>query len=519
VTNQNSEDILKELRLRDYLRIARRRIWWIVLITSATFIIATVAARRLPNVYRSETVILVDPQQVPSTYVASTVSTSIMDRLSTIRQEVLSPTRLQQLAKKLDLYPELRAQGKGDSIIGKMQKSTSIEVIDAGGQRRSAFRIAYTSRNPSEAAVVANQLAAAFIEDNLKTREEQFAGTQEFLESELNDTKKQLEQKEAEMGRLKSEHVMDLPESKDYHLQSLSSLRIQLQESQDRVNRDQQQKVYLQSLLLNSTPTVDLDAEGNGTQSGRAQGQTQKLETQLSAMRSRYGPNYPEVRKLQDQISALKAKEATEEQGAPIVEKPVLRAPRNPVLEAQITKIDQEIDEQTKLQPQLQQQIDFHASKLEQEPVFEQQVAGSMRDYDTLRQHYNQLLDKKLSAEMATQLESRQKGERFEILDRAQVPSHPSGPNRLLFSLAGLFGGLLGGIGLAIFAELSDNSVRNERDAADIFGMNVLAGIPYVVTQHQLRRNRFRLAGAFVAIVFGSVAMGVVFGYLGQKFL
>ena len=519
MTNWNSEEILQELRIRDYLEIARRRMWLIVFITSATFIVATVMAKRLPNVYRSETVILVDPQQIPSNYVAPTVSTSVMDRLSTIRQEVLSPTRLQALAGKLDLYPELRAQGKEDRVIGRMQKSISIEVVDAGGQRLSAFRIAYTSKNPSEAAAVANQLAAAVIDDNLKAREEQFSGTEEFLEGELNDTKKQLEQKEAEMGRLKSTYIMDLPESKEYHLQALSNLRIQLQQSQDTVNRDQQQKVYLQSLLLNTTPTVDLDGEGQGGESASTQGQTQKLETQLAALRSRYGPSYPEVRKLQDQIAQLKAKAATEEQNAPVVEKLVIHTPRNPVLEAQIAKLDQEIDDQTKLQPQLQQQIDFHSSKLEQEPIFEQQIAGSMRDYDTLRQHYNQLLDKKLSAEMATELESRQKGERFLILDQAQIPSHPSGPNRMLFSLAGLFGGLLGGIGLAIFAELSDDSVRNERQAMDIFGKSVLADIPYIMTTQQQHRHRVRIAGAFAATVVGSIAVGVVFGYLGQMFL
>src|SRR5208283_3642900 len=192
------------------------------------------------------------------------------------------------------------------------------------------------------------------------------------------------------------------------------------------------------------------------------QNQIQKLESRLSELRARYGPNYPDVRKAQADLDRLKEKEkeAAERVQTPtaVQTEPVApstaTAKRNPVIEAQLEKLNQEINEQIKLQGPIQQQIEFHLSKLGREPIFEQQIAGLMRDYDALRAHYQSLLDKKLSAQMATELESRQKGERFLILDAASVPEHPSGQNRAMISFAGLVFGLLSGLGLAILIEM-----------------------------------------------------------------
>src|SRR5262249_3246769 len=153
------------------------------------------------------------------------------------------------------------------------------------------------------------------------------------------------------------------------------------------------------------------------------------------------------------QIEDLKSKASKEEQDQPKYEKPaepVKRSLRNPVVEAQLQKLNQEIEDQTKAQHQLEEQINTHVSRLEREPFFEQKILGLMRDYDTFRVHYTDLLDKKLGAEMASALETRQKGERFVILDAAQVAERPFAPNRPMMILAGFLGGLLGGLGLAI---------------------------------------------------------------------
>jgi succinoglycan biosynthesis transport protein ExoP len=512
-----------EMQIGDLLAAARRRKWWVILTAMAATITACVVAWRLPNIYRSETVILVDPQKVPDAYVTSTVSSTVLDRLPMIRQEVMSPTRLKRLVDSLGLYPELRSRKEGEQIIQTMQKAINIEVVDAGAQRLSAFRIAFHSKDAKEASTVANQLAGLVIEENLKSREQQFSGTEQFLESELQDTKRELERKEADLQRIKTQNVLDLPESKQYHVEALNNLRNQLRASQDKVDRTQQEKVYLQSLLASTSPVVDLDADTNGPVGSPMQSQIQKTEARLSELRSRYGQNHPDVRREQARLNDLKAKAATEASNEPVaVEQPkstTHRGPRNPVVEAQLEKLQQDIDEQEKLQAGLQEQINSHSSKLERGPVFEQQMAGLMRDYDTLRTHYDRLLDKKLSAEMASQLESRQQGERFVILDSAPIPQRPFGPNRLLISLAGLMGGLLGGVVLAMVAEMADESVRNEREASELLGKGMLAGIPSLLTTEHVRQRRLRLAGALVGTAVSSVVLGLLISLVRDRLI
>lgn len=504
---------LDEFELQTYLRIIKRRKWWVALTTVFVFAAASVVIARLPNFYKAETTILVDPQKVPDSLVPSTASVTVADRLSTVRQEVMSPTRLKLLIERTGLYADERAKGREDEVILKMQKSILLEVLDSGGSRLSAFKISYTGRTAQEAAAVPNQLAAMVMAEKLKAEASQSSGTAEFLDTELQETKKQLELKEAEMGRIKAGNILDLPESKQFHLEALTSLRSRLEGSQDRVNRAQQEKVYLQSMMAGSNPTVDLDADGGGSTSSPEQVQLQKLETRLSELRMRYGPRHPDVLKTQNEIEKLQGKIAEQKKAEPQqTEAPRVgrRIVHNPVLEAQIAKIDQEIQEQTKLQQDLQGQIDFHASKLEHEPIFEQKIAGLMRDYDSLRDHYNHLLDKKLGADMYNALQNRQEAERFVVLDPASVPTKPAGPNRFLFGLFALIGGFLAGIGLAVAAELADESVRDEKEAANLLGKPIIATIPVIMDPEQMRWVRIRAAGLMTITAAGAVCVGFV---------
>jgi uncharacterized protein involved in exopolysaccharide biosynthesis len=237
----------------------------------------------------------------------------------------------------------------------------------------------------------------------------------------------------------------------------------------------------------------------------------------MKDMLVRYGPNYPDVRKMRNEINQLKAKVESEKS---VGEAPDTQASapapqkHNPVVEAEVNKLDQDIEDQTKTQAELQKQIQYHVGKLQQVPVFEQQIAGLMRDYDSLRNHYSQLQEKKLSAQMAGELETQSAGERFEILDAAVPPESPYGPKRTIMIIGGVFMGLLFGIGVAFLVEISDESVRHEREAAQIFGKAVLAGIPKITSTRERAWARWRMASLTLGTAAAASALGFVISRL-----
>jgi polysaccharide biosynthesis transport protein len=504
-----------KVQIREYLDLARRRKLWIILLTLGISVCIAVVAIRLPSIYRAETVILVDPQKIADRAVPTSVSGTVADRLATIRQEVMSPTQLGLLTKEMGLYPELRDKVSEQELVSRMQRSTTIEVVDSGGPRLSMFRIAFTDTDQNQVARVTNRLASLFIERNLKARQQQFNGTSPFLETELQETKRQVEEKEHLLQDVKSRYIMDLPESKQYYPKAVNALRNQLRISQERVDRDRQTKADLQSMAGKVAPTTDLNAPSS-TPNAPSQARLQQLEAQMKAMLVRYGPNYLDVRKLRNEINQLKVKVESEKSvgdapdplaGTPAPQK------RNPVVEAEANKLDQDIEDQTKAQAKLQKQIQYQVGKLQQVAAFEDQIAELTRDYDSLRIRYSQLQEKKLSARMAGELEMQNARERFEIMEAAVPPKSPYGPKRAIMIIGGVLLGLLCGICGAFLVEISDASVRHEREAARIFGKAVLAGIPKITSSRERAWARWRMA----SLTAGTAVVASAFGFVISK--
>ncbi len=134
------------LTVDDVLLILRRRAG-LVLATVAVVAAATAAgALLLPNRYRSETVILVLPQRVPETYIKSTVTARIEDRLQSITQEILSRTRLERIIRDFDLYVVERRTQLMETIIEDMRRD--IDVKSSSRAMRFASPTLATIRRP-----------------------------------------------------------------------------------------------------------------------------------------------------------------------------------------------------------------------------------------------------------------------------------------------------------------------------------------------------------------------------------
>ena len=511
----NSRDTAPNVQTREYLGLVRRRKSWIILICLGISVCIAVVVLRLPNVYRAETTIVVHPQKANENLVPTTAGESISYPLSAASREVKSPTQLAPLVDELKMYPELRSKVSTQGLALRMQSATAIEFQDPGYQRLGLIHIAFTDLDAHQAARAANRIASLFIERNIKAREQEIFRTSQFLETELGETKQQLEAKQDTLQDIKSRSITDLPESKQYHLQAVNALRDHLRISQERVGHDRQTKVDLQSAAGKVAPTADLHVQSSVPNSP-SQVRLQQLEAQMKNMLVRYGPNYLDVRKLRNEINQLKVKVESERSVGdtpdPQVDTPALQK-RNAVAEAEVSKLDRDIEDQLKAQAKLQRQIQYHVGKLQQMAVFEEQTAELTRDYDSLRIRYSQLQEKKLSARMAGEQEMQSAGERFKILDAGVPPERPCGPKRTIMIIGGALIGLLCGIGGAFLVEISDGSVRHDREAAQIFGKAVLAGIPKITSSRERAWARWRMA----SLTAGTAAVASAFGFVISK--
>jgi polysaccharide biosynthesis transport protein len=529
MTETTNTTNLADLSIADYLDIARRRKWWIILSTLTVFIVSMVVAFRLKNVYRAETTILVDSSQVPNNYVAPVVSTDISSRLTTLQQQVLSPTRLKRLVEAEGLYPDPSGKRTEDDVIQAVQAAINVQIVNPGGGKMGAFLIAYRSGKKDEVARITNRIAEMFIEENLKARAEQTSGTAQFLEERMAETKRQLDETESQLRAIKSQNVFDLPESKPYHMEALATLRGQVQNLQDKINQDQRDRALLQSMLFSEGPSptidVELDADGGAGSLSPDEAQVQRLEAKLAELRTRYGPAHPEVRRTQTEINQLKKQIESappDSSGRGADQKPAIQpnktSTRNPVIQAQIAKLDEEIkDLSTQISP-LQKQIESHTARLAEMPVFEQKISRLQQDADSLRKEYGNLLDKKQAADMSYALEIRQKAEKFVVLDAAQTPQRPAAPNRLLINLGGLVGGLVLGAALAGAVEMTDETVRSESEASRILSKPILSGIPHLVSGHERKLAWLRASGMLACTVIGSLALGLLASLVAGRF-
>ncbi|MGH9704764.1 MAG: GumC family protein [Candidatus Acidiferrales bacterium] len=479
--------------MKEYWQSVRRSGWWIFLTTLWLTLAMIVVIALLPDQYQATTTILVDPQMVSDQYVTPPVKELLTDRLQTITQQVLSTTRLQEVIDHYHLYPELRNSMSRDEIVAKMRENVNIEVKHASGNGPGSFTITYQGRNPVVVAQVANDLATRFIAWNLQSTEQVAESTTQFLNEQLDEAKNNLETQEQKAREFKMSHLGEMPDNLPANLGTLGQLRATYQTNNDALNRLEQERFELTRLPI-AVPQAGTNQYIPGlSQRERLTMERDKLQDQLTDLRRRYTATYPEVidvtARLQHVQEELKALPGTDSKSASEPSRDL--SPTAVRLEL----ISREMKRLTEEQKVLGQQMATYQSKVDAMPLREQQLTDVTRDYEMSKDQYKNLLSKKYAAEMAGDLERKQKGERFTILDAAEPPQKPVKPNRGMMMVGSLFASFAFSIVLVIAKDKLDPRVRAEREVNDMLpaSVSMLATIPSIVTPSD-RRRRVRFA-------------------------
>ena len=479
----------KQLQIEDYIEIIFRRKWFIIIPFAVSILGVILAIYFVPRTYKSSTMILVEHQKVPESYVTSTVTVDITERLNTITQQVMSRTRLESVINEFGLYKEARDKGTSEELVEFMRGNIEIDVKNEGrrGEGVSSFSISYMGRDPETVMHVTSRLASLFIEENLKVREQQAEGTTEFLDNQLQSLKKSLESQESQIKSYKEQHMGELPSQLEANLRTLDRLQLERQITNDamRSAEDRKNMVERQLSEIGIAPAGVRDAATGVVSSDPVRRRLAELQAELSQLSSMYTDKYPDIVRVKSEIAELESQIKTgrvrEAEGSSAGRAPLVSdSPLYATLSTQLIEVSAELRNLREKQKELAKNISSLQGRVERIPAREQQMAALMRDYENTRQNYQNLLNKKLDAQLAESLEKRQKGEQFRILDPANLPVKPFKPDTSKIALIGLALGIGSGAGLVFLLEYIDASFRKPDDVYAFIGIPVLASVPRV---------------------------------------
>ncbi|WP_028575376.1 GumC family protein [Desulfonatronovibrio hydrogenovorans] len=503
---------IPKIEWRPYVEVLVRRKWWIIIPVVLSIISGGIYLKKSPKTYRASTLILVEAQRVPRDFVPSTVSDNLQTRLQTISQQVHSRTNLESIIQRFELYPAQhevmpgyfsRAKRKALSMIGFSQAAAKEQESEPPSMqqlvqnvrskiditlraRNQAFEISFEWPDPQVAARVTNAIASQFIDQNLRVREEMAMGTTRFLDSEVRRLQHELEQREVALEQFKRSNMGRLPSQLQSNLNILSQLKEELSRAENQSDQIRQQIQQTQSQAqlqaqqhLYDFDTYDADMFGNP--------ELASLKKLLDDLRDRYTEQHPEVQAVKRRLERL---ENELSQTPAVAQNPVFSA--EDMLTSHLSQMRTRLNDNERRTRELRGQIRLYEDRVEQTSEVELELRNLERDYNAVNDRFQVLLRRKLDAELAEQMERRQQGEQFRVIDPAITPDRPFKPdrNRIMF-LAMVFGLGMGG-GMAFLREGMDSAFYSSDEVEHVLKPKMLISLPPVKNNRTIKKRFFR---------------------------
>src|SRR6202521_3160876 len=391
----------QDISARDVIIILRRRWVLITLITLAGGTLGYALSHLLPKRFTSQTLVLVQQPVVSPDLVPTLVSDNINQRLSAMKQQLLSRSRLEPIIQELGLYHKDISRVSMEDLVERLRRTITITPIQAMAETRAqnlpGFTISVVFDDPHSAQQICAKITSMFLAENIQLRKGEVINTTEFLGKQLEEAKAKLDEQDAKLADFQRRHQGSLPDQSQTNLNLLTGLTSHLEASTQALSRAQQYKSFAESVL--ATQTAALQASQSGVNPETFDQQLAALQTQLLVLQSKYTNDHPDVIKAKSDIASLKQKIAdSETQRKNTPPEKAMRPAAEPAqiqqLRAQIHQYDQVIKERTQQQADIQKQIHLYQSRVQASPTVEQEYKLITRDHETALDFYNDLLKK-----------------------------------------------------------------------------------------------------------------------------
>jgi succinoglycan biosynthesis transport protein ExoP len=552
----------ENLDLTKIKEIARRRKWWLLCPFLAITAAAAITCLVLPNIYKSTAIILIRDQQIPTALVPSTVTTFAEERIQSISQEVMSRTRILKLVNKYDLLEDKKTRLTTEDLVDRIRKRMSLEAVNAEIHKETqstpilltiAFALSYQDENPKKAQLVTNEISSYYMEKNAEAREKSARGTARFLEEQLKQEKKRMDELRTKIAEFREAHLEELPDFMAVNVQKaerlnakISDINMQIRSLEEqrstirnnmalldpysggdhvlspteRLQQARLERAHLLGKYAESHPAVQaIDQEikllEKTTGSRGAGSETvvkiKELEAKLATLRSRYGERHPSIRATLAELEKVKKEAAAERNAGAGKRSAEALKPNNPAYVGLQSDMDKAMVSITALKAEhsrLEAQSKDVYQKMQAMPQVAKQSSEMETEFQIATAHYNEIEQKLLAARVSQGMEEEQLGENFEIVEPAFLPEKPFKPNRLALMMIGIVLAAGAAIGAAGLREFTDRTIHNSDTLAGISALPVLSVIPPVLTTDDLVRQKRRkkiMLTSILGTVVGSV--------------
>ena len=492
------------------IEILRRRAVMTFVVFTAILVSAVAFARYLPDLFRASAVVLVE-RQLPETVVRPVASGELESRLHIIRQEILSRARLTDLINRFDLYAELRARGDMDTALEQVRRDIQIELTGPeqvnGRTKTVAFNLTFIGSTRETVADVTNAIAAFYVAQNDQMRFQDAARATQFLKTQMENARGQLEQNEKQVEAYTSRHVGELPQQVDVNLATLERLNTQL-----RLNGEQQMRILDQRDRLFDTPATQPLPPGPVAASSPEDVRLEKLRRDLAQLEG-FPSKHPDVKRIQDEIARLES-EASSRPPEPTAPSTGRTDAPPPMRARTVEGLDTELASLKAGEATIRESIATLERRLEGVPYRENEFALLSRNHQAARDQYDSLLKRYEEAQLGESMEMENQGERFRILEAAIPPTGPNAPNRLRLLIMGFFLAVLAaGVTVLVFEQF-DTSFHTVDDVRHFTNVPVLVAIPRIGVSPT--SSWLRATAVTASMLVGFIAVGTLSAYVAQ---
>ena len=472
----------EQTNVRDYIRTIFRRKKLFLIPAVSLLIIALVASFIVPKTYEASTLVLVGEELLIKPLVKDlAIPTSVKDRLDTLREEILSWTRLVELIRKLNLDKEVNTQLEFENLLIGIRKNISVRM-----QGRDIVRISYKGRDPYEVQKVADTITDIFISRHLEDQEKGAVIAIGFIESQLKVYKEKLEVSEASLREYKEEHLLEMPGQVNVNLDRLVGFETSLIELGLELKEARKKRDLLKKQLSSEKEVVV--AERRQEQNpviAQLNQHLVKVETKLATLLVDATEEHPTVKELRREIRVIKDRIKEQEQATVVSSETTKVSPTYQRIQDELNNVEVKVTSLDARKREVERLKEKYGQIAKNIPRQEQEMISLTRDRDVYKGVYNMLLKKLETARISQRLEFKEKASKFLILDSARLPLTPIKPDKTKASFMGLIVGIMVGVGCVSFAEYVDHSFRGIEDAKSYLDIPYLGAISSITTEEE----------------------------------